>query len=95
MLMIQPECVCIYCAQNILASSSPTRINLVLEPKPVHNVKLKDKTRLTGEQTVVFSKSRCGVGAQNPNGSKSQTDHGTTASHRTVNGAEQQTNDRS
>jgi hypothetical protein len=41
-----------------------------------HNVKLKDKSRLTGEQTVDFSKIRCGVGAQNPNGSKYQTDHG-------------------
>jgi len=41
-----------------------------------HNVKLKDKSRLTGEQTVEFSKIRCGLGAQNPNGSKSQTDHG-------------------
>ena len=38
------------------------------------HVKLKDKSRLTGEKTVVFSKIRCGVGAQNPNGSKSQTD---------------------
>ena len=61
--MIQSEDLLIYCAQNSLARGE-------------RNGKLKDKSRQNGDQTSDFSKIWCGVGLQNPNGSKSQIGQG-------------------